>query len=173
MPGAVPPEDIQLRIRSNPRLLSAVRGLVRGYLDNLGLNPEQRDTVVLAVDEACTNAIRHAYQGRDDASIDLRLWTDPDAVVIELEDHGRPADAARLAPRDLTPPAQAELKPGGLGVQFIRQAFDDVVYHSEPHGGNKLTMRLHHPQDRALRLQERVQEEDEGDTTHGLAHPER
>lgn len=169
MSGAVPPQDIQLRIRSNPRLLSAVRGLVRGYLDNLGLDAAQRDTVVLAVDEACTNAIRHAYQGRDDASIDLRLWTDPDAIVIQLEDHGRPADAARLAPRDLTPPSEAELKPGGLGVQFIRQAFDDVAYHSEPHDGNRLTMRLHHPPNRTLR----VQEEDEGDNTHGLAHRER
>ncbi len=169
MSGAVPPEDIRLRIRSNPRLLSAVRGLVRGYLDNLGLDAEQRDTVVLAVDEACANAIRHACQGRHDASIDLRLRTDPDAIVIELEDQSLPADAHRLAPRDLTPPSEAEPKPGGLGVQFIRQAFDDVAYHSEPHGGNRLTMRLHHPLDRTLR----AQKEDEGDSTHGLAHRER
>jgi len=147
---AVPSEDIRLRVRSNPRLLSAVRGLVRGYLDNLGLDAEQRDTLVLAVDEACTNAIRHAYQGRDDASIHLRLWTDPDAIVVELEDHGRPADAARIAPREISLPTQTELKPGGLGVQFIRQAFDDVVYHSEPHGGNRLTMRLRRPPHRTL-----------------------
>ena len=115
-----------------------------------GMSEKQVFQVQMAVDEACTNAIRHAYQGRDDASIHLRLWTDPDAIVVELEDHGRPADAARIAPREISLPTQTELKPGGLGVQFIRQAFDDVVYHSEPHGGNRLTMRLRRPPHRTL-----------------------
>ena len=140
----------ELEIDSKVENLPVIANFVDEVLERFGADPASVYRVQLAVDEACTNAIRHAYQGRDDASIHLRLWTDPDAIVVELEDHGRPADAARIAPREISLPTQTELKPGGLGVQFIRQAFDDVVYHSEPHGGNRLTMRLRRPPHRTL-----------------------
>ncbi|NIP90019.1 MAG: ATP-binding protein, partial [Gammaproteobacteria bacterium] len=49
-----------LEIAAHPRLLSTVRGMVRSYLAEAGFARERTDEVVLGVDEACTNAIRHA-----------------------------------------------------------------------------------------------------------------
>ena len=145
MSDAAKPIDIRLTVRSSPRLLCAVRGLVRGYLDNLAVDPDRRETAVLAVDEACTNAIRHAYGGRVDATLDLRMWVEPEHIVIVLEDDGLPAAVDRVEQRELSRPVQQEVRPGGLGVQLIRQAFDEVSFVPGSPRGNRVTMRLRRP----------------------------
>ena len=79
--------------------------------------------MVLGVDEACTNIIRHAYHLRDDQPIALSLEAKGDCVCVRLRDYGRQcsAEAMRGRPTDL-------IKPGGLGVHLIRAAFDKVDY---------------------------------------------
>jgi len=134
--------DLQVELRSDPQLLSCVRALVRRYVEDYGLDTDRRDKVVLAVDEACTNAIRHSYGGQHDKTLTLALRRLHDGIEIELRDDGLPAPADRVAPKPADNRTRAELKPGGLGVSFIYEAFDKVMYTTGENGGNRVTLVL-------------------------------
>jgi len=77
------------------------------------------------VDEACTNIIRHAYELRDDKLIALSLEIRDDCVRMRLRDYGMqpPAEALHRRRR-----RDEVIKPGGLGLMMIRNAFDQVDY---------------------------------------------
>jgi len=65
--------DVRLIVRSDPRFLGSIRSLVRAWLEACEVAEDVVDTVVLAIDEACANAIRHAYEGRCDETLEVRL----------------------------------------------------------------------------------------------------
>ena len=79
--------------------------------------------MVLGVDEACTNIIRHAYQLRDDQLISLSLEGLRSCVRLRLRDYGKQTEVHTMRGR-----AHYLIKPGGLGLHLIRQAFDKVDY---------------------------------------------
>ena len=64
---------ITMEVSADPALLGAVRGAVSCYLDANGFSQERTSEVVLAVDEACANAIRHAYRGQKDRTFRLAM----------------------------------------------------------------------------------------------------
>ena len=79
--------------------------------------------MVLGVDEACTNIIRHAYHLRDDQLISLSLEGLRSCIRMRLRDYGKQTAAHNMKGR-----AHNLIKPGGLGLHLIRQAFDKVDY---------------------------------------------
>jgi anti-sigma regulatory factor (Ser/Thr protein kinase) len=85
--------------------------------------------MVLGVDEACTNIIRHAYHLRDDQLISLSLEGKSDRVCVRLRDYGKQVGAQGMKSRPLD-----LIKPGGLGLHMIRDAFDQVDYVLRPRG---------------------------------------
>jgi sigma-B regulation protein RsbU (phosphoserine phosphatase) len=110
---------------------------MRKVLDEQAVAPELRDQLVLAVDEACTNIIRHAYCGCIDDTISLLLKRERDMLVFELRDDAPPVDPGKITARDL-----GDCRPGGLGVPFIRKLMDDWQLEPGPGGkGNILRMR--------------------------------
>lgn len=142
MAGRVADNDVVVELRSQPRLLQAARGLVRGYASALGFPRDTVDDIVLAVDEACCNSIRHAYGGEGDCRLYLSLNTTRSGMVVELRDEGTPAEPERVKPRPLAPPNLDELTPGGLGIPLIYRVFDDVEFIPGKRRGNRLVMRL-------------------------------
>ncbi len=79
--------------------------------------------MVLGVDEACTNIIRHAYHLRDDQPIALSLEGNSQSVCMRLRDYG-----CQCSPEAMKGRAHDLIKPGGLGLHLIRNAFDKVDY---------------------------------------------
>jgi len=143
--------DIYLELRSNPKLLRSVRGMVRTYVASYGFDTDRQDEVVLAVDEACANAIRHSYAGRDDGMVRLRLNADGDWVEICLEDDGVPCPLDKTQPPAVSgPPDVASLSPGGLGIRLMYEVFDAVKFAPGSDRGNKVTMRLKRPREQEL-----------------------
>lgn len=138
-------DDFHIEIASDARLLCALRALIKSYVGLQGFPPERADEVVLAVDEACTNAIRHSYGGRPDQPIGLTLRSLSDGLEIVLCDDGTPAQRDRLAPRELVPPDPGTVMPGGLGVQIMYRVFDEVTFEPGEGTGNRVTMRLKRP----------------------------
>lgn len=140
------PREILIEVAADPKLLSTIRGMVRSYLAEAGFDRERTDEVVLGVDEACTNAIRHGCRGCEDLTFRIAFRSNDDWLEIELVDSGDPAppEAFERKPRD-TPPDLSDLKPGGLGVQLIYEVFDEVSFCSGPDIGNCVTMRLKRP----------------------------
>jgi anti-sigma regulatory factor (Ser/Thr protein kinase) len=134
-------DDIRLEVRSDPRLLRTVRGLVRGWVESCELATEVADEMVLAIDEACTNAIRHSYRGECDRFVELTLRTDGDFLEVRLCDQGEPCPPEHHERRELEAPDPENLEPGGLGVQLIHRAFDEVHFCPGAASGNCVVMR--------------------------------
>jgi anti-sigma regulatory factor (Ser/Thr protein kinase) len=80
-----------------------------------GFCEEDTQFVILAVDEACANIIRHAYAGRTDGEIRISVHTRADGIEFLLVDQGLPADPSCFPERSLD-----EVRPGGLGLPLIQ-----------------------------------------------------
>lgn len=79
---------LQLELPADARVLPATRQAVEGYLANLGTGEDERADVVLALNEACANAIRHAFPRPEGACFRLvTVITDAD-VQVSVEDDG-------------------------------------------------------------------------------------
>jgi anti-sigma regulatory factor (Ser/Thr protein kinase) len=100
-----------------------------------GFDVQEADKLVLAVDEACTNVIRHAYGGRLDGRITISFTTGGDRLEIAIRDFGPGADPATFRGRDLK-----EVRPGGLGIHFMQSAVDEMEYVRQSGGGMVLKM---------------------------------
>lgn len=122
---------LKMELRSDPKMLCVVRGALSQLGEKLGLKESDCRAVVLAVDEALTNIIRHAYGGSTDkpiAAMFRRIQAAQsgnmrDALEIVLEDQGATVNRSRLCGRPLE-----QVKPGGLGLHFIRQSMDKVEF---------------------------------------------
>jgi anti-sigma regulatory factor (Ser/Thr protein kinase) len=142
--------DIATTVRSEPRLLQAVRGLVRSYVRSQGFNSDTVDDIVLAVDEACTNAIRHAYNGDTCRNISLYLSEEDGSLVIEVRDDGKPAPREKFNQRVECPPDDPmQITPGGLGIPLMHAVFDSVEFDCGETSGNRVRLRLKRPEETA------------------------
>ncbi len=136
-------ETVRLEVSSDPRLLAVVRGVLQVWLDLFDLAADRRHEVVLAVDEACSNAIRHAYDGRTDESVELVLAASGECFEITVSDRGTPCPTECAQYRPLLAPEPHEVAPGGLGVKLIHTVFDEVRFCPGTTSGNCVTMRLY------------------------------
>src|SRR3982750_3605854 len=103
--------------------LAPMRKFVRKFLDAYPFSERERLLMVLGVDEACTNIIRHAYHLQDDQLISLSLEGMSNCVRMRLRDYGKQTEAHTMKGR-----AHELIRPGGLGLHLIRTAFDKVDY---------------------------------------------
>ncbi len=134
----LPNEEVILHHRFSARAkeLGQTRALTRMSLNNHGWHSDKVDDIVLAIDEACQNIIRHAYQGECDNPITLRIEREGDALVVLLEDQ-----APAVSPDCMNPRAFEDIRPGGLGCHFIKQVMDHVSIEPVSTGqGNRLRM---------------------------------
>ena len=116
-------------VAANAEALSELRGAVRAASQRAGCGEDDSAQIVLAINEACMNIIQHGYRFADGRTFTLRLGVDDSVLVAQLLDNGLPARDADLCPREL-----AELRPGGLGVRFMRELLDEVAYQPAPEG---------------------------------------
>jgi anti-sigma regulatory factor (Ser/Thr protein kinase) len=103
--------------------LALMRNCVREFLDGYPFSEKERLLMVLGVDEACTNIIRYAYQLRDDQLIALSMEGLRTCVRMRLRDYGE-----QVRPHEMKGRSHDMIKPGGLGLYLIRNAFDEVDY---------------------------------------------
>jgi serine/threonine-protein kinase RsbW len=103
--------------------LAPMRKFVRRFLDAYPFSERERMLMVLGVDEACTNIIRHAYHLQDDQLITLSLEGLRNCVRMRLRDYGKQTEAHAMKGR-----SHELIRPGGLGLHLIRTAFDKVDY---------------------------------------------
>jgi len=117
--------------------LCDTRSAVRNFLTHCGCASTTVEDVVLAIDEACQNIIRHAYRGETDEAIILQIEREGNVLQISLEDKAPEVGSDCMKPRELE-----DVRPGGLGCHFIKQVMDEVSVGPSPSGkGNILRMR--------------------------------
>src|SRR3977135_3310419 len=134
---------LRMELRSNPEMLCVVRNALGQLAATLGFSEPDCRAVVLAVDEALTNIIRHAYLGDAERPIEAsfrriqvaRDGKSGEALEILLEDRGVTVNQEKMCGRALE-----DVRPGGLGLHFIRECMDTVEF-SRSNGRNHLTLR--------------------------------
>lgn len=135
-------KDLSIRFRSSPKLLCDMRAMIRSYLVNQFVAEDKVQELVLAVDEACTNSIRHAYQGATDKFLELSLDSRDGWIELVLRDNGIPAPYDRVRRKSEEDIIAEALTPGGLGMHLIYNVFDDVQFTPGDNEGNTIVMRL-------------------------------
>jgi PAS domain S-box-containing protein len=128
----------ELEIRSDLTELSRVRDFVRTFCRTLPGAPLADDSMAgleLAVDEAASNVMKHAYRGRSDQWIRLEAEAFPDRVSIRLHHLGESFDPARVRP-----PSFDASRESGFGVYLISRSVDDVRYYRDERGGNCIAL---------------------------------
>jgi anti-sigma regulatory factor (Ser/Thr protein kinase) len=133
---------LRMELPSDPSLLCAVRGAVERLTESFGFSEPDCRAITRAVDEALTNIIRHSYKGRPDRPIEVFVRavhgqnsaTPAEGLEFLLCDRGPSIEEAQLCMRALE-----EVKPGGLGLHFIKQSMDIVEY-KRANGTNRLRL---------------------------------
>jgi anti-sigma regulatory factor (Ser/Thr protein kinase) len=125
----------QASLKSLPLFSQAIR---RFLIEGCDLDAESPETVQcrLAIQEAVTNVLRHAYRDREPGRIELELYREDEDVVARIRDDGVPFDprAARVA--ELDEPAE-----GGYGLSIIAGVMTEVDYEFVAGKGNELVLR--------------------------------
>lgn len=126
--------SVKIELPSDPQLLCVVRAAVQQCCQLGEFSEEDCRSVTLAVDEALTNVIRHAYGNRHDQRIELDCHATASGMEFVVLDDGVPVDTAKLRQGQL-----GELRAGGLGTHLMSKIMD-VVEYTRP--GNRNQLRL-------------------------------
>lgn len=126
----------KLSILSNPKNLVNVRKKVKLIANKTGFSKEETSNIVLAVDEACTNIIRHSYSNDYTKKINIKVDLKPKKLLkIIIRDYGIKPNLKKIS--SLRP---QKIKPGGLGVYFMKKIMDEVIYDTNVKKGTRLTL---------------------------------
>ena len=127
----------KFELNASSEVLSPFRKELRQILTHAGWEKKTTEEILLAVDEALTNIIRHAYQGKPGKMM-VSVAATADKVEIVLEDWGQKFD-----PTQVPSPELPRHKPGGLGIHFIRTIMDQMIYDDQGPAGNRLRLIKH------------------------------
>lgn len=126
-------EAVHLRFPARAEYLLLARLAVSGVARRTGLGGKEVADLKLAVTEACSNAVRHAYPASLSGVIELELVTGDDRLELVVEDHGA----------GFVPPSPAPVSPserGGMGLPIIRAVVDELVIGPGADGGTVVHM---------------------------------
>jgi serine/threonine-protein kinase RsbW len=135
----VDPEDSQLIVAGYLKNLTKVSQFIGQAADRAGLDERATYAVKMAVDEACTNIIQHAYGGEGRGQIQLVCETQAEGLQVTICDQGRPFEPSQVPELDRQAPLP-ERQPGGMGVFFIRNLMDTVEFRFGTPQGNQLIL---------------------------------
>ena len=127
-------------VPTDVRFLEIVGKFVSQMAKIAGFRDEDVSNIELAVDEACTNVVLHAYEKDDSQSYSVTCMFDDVYLSIEVKDRGQPFNFNAVPEPDV----QASIENrevGGLGIYLIRQIMDEVTYNQEPDGLKRLFMK--------------------------------
>ena len=132
-----------LRIKSRTERLAEMRSFVSDAALRFGFGDDEVGKIELAIDEACTNIIKHAYKYNPDGIIEIRISTlkadGHTKFIVDIFDSGISFDSTRYSAPDMKEYFK-KLRHGGLGIVLMKKLMDEVEYGQMV--GEKNTIRL-------------------------------
>ena len=128
-------DKISLSILSHPRYLQLVRGATEKIAGIMKFSHNDARNIVLAVDEACSNIIRHSYQNDPNGKIDFLFELCAEKLIIRITDEGLKCDIHQMVPRKMD-----TLRPGGLGIHIMTAVMDSLKFDCNSPRKNQVTM---------------------------------
>src|SRR5882762_4820654 len=136
-PKAGPTRRFQLRVPAEERHLAEIRDFIQEVGEKIQVPGRTVGNTKLAVDEACTNVVKHGYKGRS-GFIEVIVTGNLREFSIEIRDQGESFDLRNVKSPDLKMYVETRRR-GGLGVFLMNQLMDEVHYQGGT-DGNMLTM---------------------------------
>ncbi|MCB1583843.1 MAG: SpoIIE family protein phosphatase [Marinicella sp.] len=123
--------------KASPCQLKQIRHKIMQVSEQVGFNEKCCQQIILSLDEAITNIIRHAYKDTQDGDIELEIKTQNKTLVFYLRDFAPEVYDSSIRPRDLSNPL-----PGQMGINFIDSVMDSWEFATPKDGyGNLLIMK--------------------------------
>lgn len=129
----------ELKVNSSTDNLSVIRKFVKDVVAEQNVPKEDIDKIIVAVDEASSNIIRHAYGLDHDGEIILTISFEGNFCKIELTDFGSGFNMSTVKRPDMESYLK-EKRVGGLGIHLMKLLMDDVDYQSVEGKYNRLTL---------------------------------
>lgn len=133
-----------IRLTSSLDHVGLARDFVAEIAKSVPMNDRQVYDLELAVDEALTNVIEHAYEGREDAQVELAVTHQGDSFTILITHDGLSFDPASQPDVDLKEYI-AERRVGGLGLFLMKKLMDEVEYTTDSEGRRLIRLVKRHP----------------------------
>ena len=120
---------VRLTIPAKPEYITLGRLALTGIANLRPVSDEALSDLKLALTEACTNSVRHAYGNGKAGVVEILYELEPDRLVVEVADSGTGfSKAERSADEE-------ELAEGGLGIAIIRAVADELEIGERADGG--------------------------------------
>jgi serine/threonine-protein kinase RsbW len=125
--------SVRLTIPARPEYITLGRLALTALAGVRPVSDETLYDLKLALTEACTNSVRHAYENGREGNVEIVYELQPDRLVIEVGDEG-----AGFEPGEFGNGHDEELEEGGLGIEIIRALADEVEFGPREEGGSRL-----------------------------------
>ena len=125
--------SVRLTIPAKPEYISLGRLALTALSHVRPVPDETLSDLKLALTEACTNSVRHAYDDGRVGVVEIVYELRPDRLVVEVADDGTGFDLDRADNGD-----EDELSEGGLGIAIIQAVADEVEVQGRDSGGSRL-----------------------------------
>ena len=125
--------DVRLTLPARPENVSVIRHVLGAFAEALRLPDDLVEDLRLAVTEACTNVVRHAYSPDSPGPVEVSIVPTEEYVSVVVADHGRGIGSS------------ADANGPGLGLPLIAAIADDVELQPVPGGGSRVAMTFARP----------------------------
>ncbi len=127
---------IEMKIPAKPEYVGVIRLTLSGITSRMGYTYEEIEDIKVAVSEACTNAVQHAYRDEEGGEMVVGFGVYRDKLEVMVADYGKSFHFAKTK-EELGPYTQSstfdQLVEGGLGLYLIETLMDEV--HLSHHNG--------------------------------------
>jgi serine/threonine-protein kinase RsbW len=121
--------------------LESVRDFITLKALSFGFSEDEAYKISLAVDEACTNLIRYAYNLDPNRKICINIETLPSQFIVNVLDDGLPFNPLEIPSPEMKQYFK-EFRRGGLGIHIMRSVMDSIEYKPSTAAGVKNVLRL-------------------------------
>ncbi len=129
----------KITVASTTDNLSKIREFIKTSADIAGFDKDISNNIVLAVDEASTNIIKHAYKYSSDGKIEISVSLRGKKFTISIIDSGTHFNSSTIPEPNLKQYYE-EKRVGGLGMYLMKKLMDEVNYSQLKSNKNKVTL---------------------------------
>jgi serine/threonine-protein kinase RsbW len=132
-------KERKLIVKSRTKNLAKIREFVKNTALEAGFMQDAIDNMILAVDEACTNVIKHAYKSYPDGEIIIKMKYQDSKLQITIIDYGSAFEPDTIPTPDIRE-YYKQRRVGGLGMFLMKTLMDEVKYISIPGKYNQVLL---------------------------------
>jgi len=133
--------QFRLKLPADTQNLDIIRKFVAGIAENMGFSEEEIYKIELAVDEACSNVVKHAYMTntKQEHIINIEVKEKNSEIEIIISDKGKGFDPKKVKRPELEE-YMRKMKRGGLGIYLIKELMDKVSFQIKSGVRNEVRM---------------------------------